>query len=187
MEFLENLRYDRPILFRGLVVTVSVVVFASMFASLPENEFFRTIGVTKAQKRCGALYHAAFWHMRAVLHQDSEGDKPHVVYGNMVGIDKNGQLVILTPSGDKFVQSTVRLADTALVDLYGAAASVAKESTADARFDIYNDKEVVVWIRSAPFNVQLIEEGHAKPDPRPPTNIVDKAFAAYYWRIWKGN
>lgn len=187
MEFFESLRYDRPVLFRILVISASVVVIASMFSVLPQNEFFRTIGVTKAQTRFGALYRAAFWHTRAVLHQDSESDKPRVVYGNMVGIDKKGQLVILTPSGDKFVHSTVRLADTALVDLYGAAAAVAKESTADARFDIYNEDEVVVWIRSAPFNVKLIEDGHAKPDPRPPTNIVDKAFAAYYWRILKGD
>lgn len=187
MDFFENLRYDRPVLFRILVISASVAVIASVFAALPQNDFFRTIGVTKAQMRCSALYRAAFWHTRAVLHQDSEGDKPRVVYGNMVGIDKNGQLVILTPSGDKFVHSTVRLADTTLVDLYGAAAAVAKESTADARFDIYNENEVVVWVRSAPFNVKLIEDGHAKPDPRPPTNIVDKAFAAYYWRIWKGD
>ena len=187
MEFLENLRYDRPILFRILVVTTSLVVMGSAFTALPENDFFKTIGVTKAQKRCGALYRAAFWHTRAVLHQESDGMKPRVVYGNMVGIDKHGRLVILTPHGDKFVHSTVRLADTSLVDLYGTAAAVAKESTADARFDIYNEDEVVVWVRSAPFNVKLIEEGHAKPDPRPPTNIVDKAFAAYYWRIWKGD
>lgn len=187
MEFIENLRYDRPILFRVLVTSVAVIFIGSAFAALPQNSFFEAIGVTKAQVRCGALYRAGFWHMRAMLHRDSEGDKPRVVYGNMVGIDTNGYLVILTPAGDKFVQSTVRLADTTIVNLYGAAAAVALESTADARFDIYNQNEVVVWVRSAPFNVQLIEEGHAKPDPRPPTNIVDKAFAAYYWRIWKGN
>jgi hypothetical protein len=104
----------------------------------------------------------------------------------MGGIDKNGKLVILTPDGDRFVQSTVRIADTRLTNLYGAAGAVADARTADARFDIYNNDEVVVWIRSAPFNVKLIEDGLAVPDPRPPTNIVDKAFATYYWRIWKG-
>lgn len=186
IEFLENLRYDHPLTFRVLVVAASVMVLGGSFAALPDNDFFRTIGVTGAQVRSGALYRATRWHMRAMVHQESDGAKPRVVYGNMVGVDKNGQLVILTPAGDRFVQSTVRIADTRLTNLYGAAAAVADARTADARFEFYNNDEVVVWIRSAPFNVKLIEDGHAVPDPRPPTNIVDKAFAAYYWRIWKG-
>ena len=187
IEILENLRYDRPLTFRVLLAAASVMVLGGGFAALPENDFFRTIGVTGVQVRCGALVRAIRWQTRVLIHRESDGEQPRVVYGNMVGIDKNGQLVILTPVGDRFVQSTVRIADTRLTDLYGAAAAVAAARTADARFDFYNNYEVVVWIRSAPFNVKLIEDGHAEPDPRPPTNIVDKAFAAYYWRIWKGD
>jgi len=56
----------------------------------------------------------------------------------------------------------------------------------NARFDIYGQEQVVTWIRNTPLNVKLIEAGVAKPDPKPPTNIFDLAFATYYWGIAKG-
>lgn len=185
-EFIDNLRYDHPILFRTTVGLISLVIAILIFASLPPSPFLRAIGVTGAQKKLAATYYALFWQIRSMTNQEAEATMLKSVYGNMLGLDVKGRLIISTPVGSKYVESRVHIADAKLVDLYGTAAKIGQLRAEDAKFDFYSNDEVVAWIRDVPFNVKLIEEGYAEPDPSPPTNIVDKAFAAYYWRVLKG-
>lgn len=185
-EFFDNLRYDSPILFRSVVGLFSVAIFLWLFMSIPSLPLMRAIGVEAGQTKLAAAYYAAFWHARAATNQEAEAQATHSLYGSMVGIDKNGMLIISTPVGAKFLQSVVHIADVKVTDLYGTAEMIGELRGVDAKFDVYPNDQVVVWVRGAPFNVKLIEAGHAAPDPSPPTNIVDKAFATYYWRILKG-
>lgn len=185
-EFIESLRYDRPVLFRSVVVGMSLVLLVIIFMSLPASPLMRAIGVTTAQKKVASLYYAGFWYVRAST--NAEGvNALQTTYGNIIGLDKDGSLVISVPVNGKFEQSKVLIADAKLNDLYGAAALVGQFRTEDAKFEIYEGRQAVVWIRNVPFNVKLIEAGYAVPDPNPPTNIVDKAFATYYWRNFNGS
>jgi hypothetical protein len=186
-DFFENWRFDHPFLFRatiGISLTSAALV---IFMSIPSSPLMAVLGVTAGQQKLAALYYTSFWHLRAATNQSAEAKLIKSIYGTMVGIDRTGQLVISTPVGDRFVQSTVHIADVSVTNLYGAADMIAGMRGEDAKFEYYPGDQVVVWVRGAPFNVKLIEAGHAKPDPNPPTNIVDKAFAIYYWRIFNGS
>lgn len=185
-DFFDTFRYEYPALFRttiGMALTFALVV---IFVAVPPSPLMRALGVTAGQKKVASLYYAGFWYVRASM--NAEGiNALQTTYGNLIGLDKSGQLIISVPSGGRFVESAVRIADTKLTDLYGAAALVGQLKSEDAKFEIYSDRQAVIWIRNVPFNVKLIEAGFAIPDPNPPTNIVDKAFATYYWRNFNGS
>lgn len=183
---MESLLYDHPTIFRGGLTAIVVTILMVIFMALPATPLMRAIGVTAAQTKVSSLYYAAFWYIRAQTTQEGV-NALQTTYGNIVGLDKEGSLIISVPVGDKFEQSKVLIADTKLTDLYGAAALVGQFRTEDAKFEIYENRQAVIWIRDVPFNVKLIEAGYAIPDPNPPTNIVDKAFATYYWRNFNGS
>lgn len=185
-DFIESMRYDHPVVFRGGLTAIIVTILIFVFMMLPASPLMRAIGVTAAQTKVSSLYYAGFWYLRAQTNQEG-AEALQTTYGNIVGLDKEGSLVISVPVGDKFEQSKVLIADTKLTDLYGAAALVGQFRTEDAKFEIYENRQAVIWIRDVPFNVKLIEAGYAVPDPNPPTNIVDKAFATYYWRNFNGS
>lgn len=184
--FFDNLRYDHPFIYRSLITVVVMACVLFLFFLIPPSPLMRVIGVTSLQERMSALYYATFWQVRAAAKGSDVVPVLNTTYGNMAGLDPEGKLVIAVPSGTRFVHSKVNIADIRLVDLFGAATLIGQLRTEDARFDIYHDNQVVVWIRNVPFNVKLIEAGFAIPEPNPPTSIVDKAFSAYYWRIFNG-
>lgn len=186
-DFFENLRYDHPAFFRSAICTLSLTVILVIFMYIPSSPLMNVLGVTTGQRKLSALYYAAFWHARAATNQNAEARALRSMYGSLVGIDRSGQLIISIPVGNRFVQSVVHIADVKVTNIYGAAEMISGLRGEDAKFDFYPHDEVVVWVRGAPFNVKLIEAGHAIPDPSPPTNIVDKAFATYYWRILNGS
>lgn len=185
-DFFEWLRYDHPTAFRGLISFLVMLCMLVVFIAIPPSPLMNALGVVSGQKKLSSLYYAAFWSIRAYTNNDAGMPALHTTYGNMLGLDPSGKLVISVPSGSKFIQSKVQIADTKLTDLFGAASLIGQLRTEDAKFVIYPENQAVVWIREVPFNVKLIEAGYAIPDPNPPTNIVDKAFATYYWRNFKG-
>lgn len=185
--FFDNFRYDHPRLFRWIIWTFSIFMFLVIFLSLPPSPLLRAVGVTALQRKVSSLYYGVFWQVRASLHTSAVGGPIKTVYGNITGLDTTGRLVISIPDGNRFVQFSVGIADTKLTDLYGAAVLLGGLRMEDATFDVYENNQVVIWIRRTPLNVKLIEAGLAVPDPNPPTNIVDKAFSAHYWRIFNGN
>lgn len=183
---IDNLRYDHPGLFRLLmVVTVSMGLFIC-FMLLPDSPVFRAVGITGLQKRISATNSAIYWSVRAMM-AASSSDAPQTLYGSIEGIGTDGQLIATVAKGDSWTRVQLALADTKIVDLYGVAQLVGSLRMEQARFDIYSGSQAVVWLRKVPFNVKLIEAGVAIPDPNPPTNIVDTAFATYYWGLVKGS
>lgn len=181
-DLFDTLRYDHPKFFRSTVLFIIAMILFSVFMSLPDSTLFRAIGVTPVQQKISAMGSGLYWSTRAALNK--EGSSEHVqLYGNVEGIDQQGGLVATLPDEGKYKRRTFRLANLQLVDLYRAAQEVGALRMENARFDIYGEENVVVWIRNTPLNVKLIESGIAQPAERPPSNIFDLAFATYYWRI----
>lgn len=185
-EWIDTIRYDHPGSYL-LAWTVAIMVgMATVFVMLPDTPLLRAMGVTEFKTRTAALVNALYWSSRAAIHGKATTEKPTILYGNMEGIDSDGKLIVSVTNGTQWVHRSYALADTVIADIYGVAKHVADHRKEDARFDIYNGDQVVVWVRGAPFNVKLIEDGVATPDPKPPTDIIDIAFATYYWNIVKG-
>ncbi|MGE4371122.1 MAG: hypothetical protein AB7E12_15745 [Burkholderiaceae bacterium] len=184
MDWLDTLRYDYPRLFRVVVIVILLIMLAGGFMMIPDGSMARAIGITDVQQRVSATVNGIYWSTRALAHQD--GPEQHVqLYGNIEGIDESKKLVVSIPVNDQFQQRSFQLANTEIVDVYGAVHTVGALRQETARFDVYDGNNVVVWIRGTPLNVRLIEAGVARPAPKPPSNIFDRAFAAYYWRLAK--
>lgn len=184
-EFLETLKYDRPITYGLLVASCGLVVLISVFMALPPAPILKAIGVTGAQTTVGATVNALYWSGRVLFNRSGE-EVPERVFGNLDGIDEQGRVIVTVMVGDRIEQRHYNVADTKIVDVYGAARMVQELRYADCRFDVYHENQAVIWIKGGPLNVRMIEAGVAKPDPNPPTNIVDSAFASYYWTVAKG-
>lgn len=182
----DNLRYDHPGTYRALWVAGIVTAGFIVFFMFPDSPLFRAMGVTGAQKRVSALGNALYWSSRAAMNNKSSSDKPRVLYGNMEGVSRDGKLILTVPNGSQWVRYNFALADTVITDIYGVAQRVGALRLEDAKFEVYLGDQAVVWVRGVPFNVKLIEDGVATPDPSPPTDIIDLAFATYYWNIVKG-
>lgn len=186
LDWIEGFRMDHPVMFRGGVALGVAGLLIVGFLALPDAPVFRASGVTAVQKRVAAVRHAVYWSARAALHSTSKVMEPKVLYGNLDGVDADGQLVVSSATGAKWAQHKVAFADVLITDVGGVAQQVAGLRFENARLELYPDNQAVVWIRSVPLNVTLVEAGVARPDPTPPTDIVDSAFATYYWSLVKG-
>lgn len=185
-DWIDALRFDHPYVYRvGMLVSIAAVVLCS-FLLLPESPMLRAMGVTGFQMRVSALTNALYWSSRARMNAKATTDSPKVYYGNMEGVDATGKLIVTVAEGGHWVRHYFGVADVVLTDIYGVAWQVGALRLEDAKFEVYRDEQAVIWVRGVPFNVKLIEAGVAKPDPTPPTNIVDVAFATYYWGIARG-
>lgn len=185
-EFLEDLKYERPVVYGAVLAGMALIVTVAVFMALPPAPILRVIGVTGAQTTLGAAVNAIYWSGRVLLNRTGD-EVPMRVYGNLNGINEQGQLIVTVMAGARVERRTYGVADTQILDIYGAAKIVRALIYENTRLDVYPGNQAVVWVQGAPLNVRLIEAGVAKPDPNPPTNIVDSAFATYYWAIVKGN
>lgn len=186
-EFFNALRYDFQKPIRTLYLCVIAVFVSIAFMTAPVTPLMAALGMSEVQVRISALLNAVYWNGRSLLNKDPGAVASQTRYGSLVGIDQRGNLVVSVPHGSRFVTERLQIADIRITDLLGSAVLIDRYKHHDARIEIYPENQAVIWIRDVPINVKLIEGGHATPDPNPPTNIVDKAFASYYWRIFKGN
>ena len=182
---LNDLRYDRPGLYWSSLSVLTVLAVTMVFHMLPRNDFFEAAGVSGAQRRSNALRQAAYWYGRSVIHASSMDLAFDIRYGNAVRFEA-GAVVASIPQGDQFLEQSLHLADVVVKSDSLARQAVREVRYRDAKFEIYDQDKAVVWIEGKPLNITLIERGAAVPDPNPPTNIVDRAFASYYWKQAKG-
>lgn len=185
--WVESIRFDYPVLYRIVTITLLAVVLLICFMALPNSPMLKAMGINGAQARVSATANGIYWSTRASVNQTGEPEDHIQAFGNIEGVDSAGKLVVSIPEKDVWVKKPLVLANAELTDLYGAAQIVGSLRLENARFDIYGTDRVVVWIRSTPLNVKLIEAGVAKPESNPITNIFDLAFATYYWGIAKGS
>lgn len=189
---LNKLRYTHPAVATATLITVLIILISMlivMFGWLRTSEFAKATGIADSANRAYALREALYWSGRAMLHHeaDNSATMPVRVYGTIAGLTEKGLIVAKIYEGAEIQTRDVRLADVKLANPAQYAQEVLAVRDMNAEFDIYSpSEEVVVWMNRKPWNVHLIVCGAMHPDERPPTNIVDKAFAEYYWRLTKG-
>lgn len=182
---LTDIRYDYPKAYWGGVFSVVILGLLAVFLVLPQNAFFEALGISDAQRRGHALKSASYWYSRSVIHASSTDLAFEVRYGNVVRFETDA-VVASIPRGAEFLEEKLHLADVVVQEPRQADEIVRAGRFKDARFEVYDRDKAVVWIEGKPLNITLIELGIATPDPNPPTNIVDLAFASYYWTQFKG-
>lgn len=187
---LNKLKYSHPAVIAttaiiGGIVLISMIVV--MFSWLRTSEFAKATGIADSANQAYALRQALYWSGRALLHHEADEEiKPTRSYGSIAGLTHDGMVVIKIYEGYEIQTRNVRLADVKLEDPARYVQEALAVRDMNAEFDFYSPSEVVVWMTRKPWNIHLIVSGAMRPDERPPTNIVDKAFAAYYWRLTKG-
>lgn len=179
-----DFKFQYPWRYKSLI---AALIFGSIFIVLmmvPESTFTRAIGIIHLQQRAVALKHALYWDIR-VYTNPNVSVKHTVKYGFVDGLTKDSLLAVSIPQGDIYVKEEYRLADVQIKNAIAVSYHVKAYRAVNARFDIYDDM-VVVYLDGVPLNLQIIENGMATPDPNPPSNIVDAAFATHYWGIVRG-
>jgi hypothetical protein len=185
MSFHEDFKYDWPRTYR-IIAGVTLAAFGlALFAALPDNDAMRATGVVALQERSKALGEAAYWQARAAINRHGES-APVVEYGSVIGINAEKRVVVSIPRNDRFVTQSFQLANVVVTDLEATAAIISRNRLSNARVDVYGDA-AVIWIDDTPLNVDLVKLGLARPAQDPPTNIVDRAFAAYFWNVAAGS
>lgn len=188
LNLLDDFKHDHSLLYSVTLVATVISLLIMLLMILPDSSLCRAIGVTSLQRKASSFGNAVYWTYRAKVGADhQEITSPHIVYGNLVGVDKDGKILIATVQENQFVNVAYSLADTVIIDVYGVAKTIGSLKQENVKCELYDKDVAVIWIRGAPLNIKLIEEGIAKPDPNPPTSIVDMAFAAYYWSQFKGD
>lgn len=133
---------------------------------------------------------AGRWYARAL---QNSGGRAYIaptetLYGWVEGVAADGAIVGRVYKGDKVLIGSWKIGDVRIHrdGVPSIAKKVAEFKGDEARFDVYDDA-AVVWLREDDaLNLILIEKGLAEAENSPPTNIVDKVFAAYYWRKAQG-
>lgn len=184
MSWLEDFKYDYPRIYRFSLVAVIIAAASAATSAMPNSEITRAMGLVALKERCAALRSAIYWESRAAMNPVSE-QAPVVDFGFVTGIDFDGQVFLSVPIKNQFVQRKVKLADIQIVNLKGIAAIIQEKHQLDAKIEMYGDM-AVIWIEGEPLNVELVNARLAVPDPNPPTNIVDRIFATYFWNKAKG-
>ncbi len=188
LEWIDDLRESRPVLAWSAIGSGALAVVIAMFMAIPASPMFEAVGATEVQSRIRAAGQSAYWGYRVVLGRNAL-ERPQTVYGTITGASTQGTVLMSVPVGEGFQIVQVKLANvqSETVDssrLWGLVEQVRNQN---ARVDVYPDGRSVVWIKGQPLNLMAIEVGAAKPETNPVTNIVDKAFASYYWNvIWRG-
>lgn len=184
MNWIRNLKYDSPILYWMLLTTATFTLLLAILFYMPDTTITRATGLIALQEKAIAFKNAIYWETRAITNPDGLAT-PTTSYGYVDGIDFDKQVFLSTPGEKGYVRTKFKLADVQVNNLNKAASYITTLRKNDARIDRYGDA-VVIWLNNKPLNIELIESGLAVPDPSPPTNIVDRAFAAYYWSQLRG-
>jgi hypothetical protein len=180
----------RVILFVSFLAGLFLLLFISM---LPVNTLTKTIGIAQLQAKVIALREAVYWQSRVFLNPKVEV-KHTVFYGYVMSIGDDGMLEVSFPNDTIFVVQKFALADLQIKNKAAVKQFFLDHRNVNIRFDLYGDMVVLHaqtvpadFLNHTPLNIQFIEKGFALPDPNPPSNIVDRAFATHYWNIVKGN
>jgi len=174
--------YLVTILFALVIIGAQTISFAAN-----NTAFFDMLGMTTAKTKIIAAKETIYWHTRAWLNdKKATGIEPIKAYGFLQSVNRDGTVNATMILDGKYTAQRITLADTIITDPNALAVAVELHKHEDANFDLYHigneHPYTVVWIKNQPFNLQMITAGIATPDTTPPTNIVDRLFAEYYWK-----
>ncbi len=188
LEWFDDFREARPVLAWSALSTGVLSIGIALFMAIPASPMFQAVGATEVQLRIRAAGQSIYWGYRVALGR-SALERPQTIYGTITGANNQGMVLMSVRVGDGFQIEEIKLANlqSETVDFSRLWTLVEQVRNQNARVEMYPDGRSVVWIKGQPLNLMAIEAGAAKPETNPLTNIVDKAFASYYWNvIWRG-
>lgn len=168
-------------------IAMAVTIWACAeytLAWMENSEISRAIGFDRIPIKAHAAKEYIYWRLRTFAFTDGqEAEKPKRTYGVIDGLTSQGLLIVKLYEDGQIRPSFLKLADTVITNRGKFRSAAQSISGMDVVFDLYdNDKSAVVWINREPWNITLIKLGAMAADSNPLTNIVDKAFAEFYWR-----
>ena len=185
-DWLDDFMDRNGALVKFALVLGGVVCLLLVFAFFPRTPFGDAVGLTSAQTRTRAIGSAIYWTVKARV-ANEERETPEVLYGMLNRLDqKANKLIVDLPIGDKWITKEFVIADLIITDPEQGNAHFEKLATRNARLEVYYGTHVVAFVLGQPLNIGLIEAGAAAVNPKPPSNMVSKAFASYYWSVVKG-
>lgn len=186
-DWVRDLKERHPIFWWGGVLPTLGAVALYAFMLMPNTPVLTALGIDDFRSRLKAGVEASYWGYRVLVGRESL-DRPRVIYGTIAGVNKTGSLVLSVPQNGDFELIHISFANINLktVDLRHLTRVVAGYKDQNARIEVYRDDRSVVWVKEQPLNLAIIKSGAAQPETNPVTNIVDLAFAGYYWRIFTG-
>lgn len=189
LEWFDDFREARPALAWLTLSAAGIAALLAIIMAMPASPMMQAVGATDLQTRIRAGGQVAYWSYRVALGRNAL-EKPITLYGTITGSTNAGMVLMSIPRGASFQVVEVLLAnlDKSSVDPKAMWTVIEQVKNQNARVDVYPDGRSVIWIRGLPLNLSVIEAGAARPETNPITNIVDKAFASYYWKvIWRGD
>lgn len=181
---------DYVVIIVGLSLSLLLIVLV-----LPNTQFTRAVGVIDFQQRVYALRQALYWQSRVVMHPEHAVDH-RILYGFVNAVMPDGKVEISYANDSKYVTERFQLADLKIQNYAALDTFFKQNQSMGIKADVYGDMVVLHFdgvmesmdkdVQAKPLNIQFIEKGDAIPDPNPPTNIVDRAFAAHYWKMTFG-
>ena len=142
-----------------------------------------------------SISQAIKWEFKAIMHsEDGVWDtltgktkyQPYKESGGVFrGITKDGDLILDGYSGN---QIKAELADLVIQDISSVARYLAQFEYQHVFLEVYKagdkDVHVVKFKNGKPLNLLLIEEKLAHASPNPPTSILDRMMATYWWNVY---
>ncbi|MEM8519090.1 hypothetical protein [Janthinobacterium sp. CAN_S7] len=177
----------RIVYFLSVVIAIAFIIFELTSFVANNTALFDILGAKALKTRVIAAKETTYWHVRAWKNSSAAPDiTPERAYGFLKSVNRDSTLNITIIRNNKYETQRIQLADIIVNNANGLAAIVEMHKSDNAEFDLYPTGQkypyTVVWLDNEPFNLQIITAGIAKPDTTPPTNIVDRLFAEYYWK-----
>lgn len=183
LDWIIDFRYGRPLVFRVLLASIVLLCFVTLPYAVPDVGLTRAMGLVTVREKLSALQKATYWRTRALINP-TRPVAVDVIYGFVQDLDEQGRIVARVARQENYVSLAWPLADAHIVRFDATRRELQSRREVFARLEIYAGM-VVIWIDGEPLNIHLIEQGLAVPEPNPETNIVDLAFATYYWqKFW---
>ncbi|RZD19639.1 hypothetical protein [Pseudoalteromonas sp. MEBiC 03485] len=196
-ELMRELMYRLQIIFPKWMINlflVSLLGFSVVAVLVSSPNIRNALMPTKLV----ALKEAIRWDIRAFLHSEdgfvallSGGSSYSPIDesgGIVLGVTKTGGVLIDTYSTETHVEAV--LADLIIDDPAGVAEYLNGYKYQHVLMDSYlvdGAYMYVVRLRDGtPLNLLLIEKKLAHAHPNPPTSIVDRMMATYWWNVFNG-
>lgn len=151
-----------------------------------ESFFLNASGATSKLEQIVYLKNAIAYEVRALKNRKySEGMMLPLKrrYGEIIGVHKDGRVEYEYYKENSVIRKSSSLVNLKVINSFKIAERVQSLAHNKAVFDIYKNGDILIWMKGQPLNLLFVNNGYATPDPTPATNMVDRLFAEYYWRL----
>jgi len=145
----------------------------------------QALGLGDARHRVESGFKAGYWAIRAVRGSEN-AEESGLSFRGYIDRAQDDLLLVYLYEGKGRMRLIVRLANVreGSVNVEDFAKTYRGQNL---KFDVYrlpNERyaRAVIWQRDIPLNLKVIERAGGA-ELNPPTNVVDKVFASYYWRL----